>query len=242
MKLISLLAFSAFAAFPQPVQRALSFQQIQNPPDIAEAATVIRSIGEIRDLAADPAAKTLTIRGTLAQAELAEWLLARLDLTPATPKPDPAHLDHRPVSGSDTLVRVLYFKNTHTPQSRNEAATVIRSLVEIPSLFLSNAAGAMVVRGTVAQADAAQWVFHAIDNPAPPPEGAAYRMPGGGDDTIRLFALPGTTTLEQLHRTATQVRSAIQIRHLFVYSPARLIAIRASNPQLTRAAAMLPQP
>ena len=106
----------------------------------------------------------------------------------------------------------------------------------------ANAAGAMVVRGTVAQADAAQWVFHAIDNPAPPPEGAAYRMPGGGDDTIRLFALPGTTTLEQLHRTATQVRSAIQIRHLFVYSPARLIAIRASNPQLTRAAAMLPQP
>ncbi len=242
MKLVSLLALSALAASAQPAQRTLSFTHLQTPQEIAEAATVIRSISEIRDLATDPAAKTLTLRGTLAQGELAEWLLARLDLAPSTPRPDPSRLDHRPLSGADTLVRVLYFKNTHTPQSRNETATVVRSLVEIPSAFLSMAAGALVVRGSLAQADAAQWLFESLDTPAPPRAGATFRMPGGGDDTIRLFSAPPATAMDALYRQATNVRTTLQIRRLFVYSPTRLIAIRGTQDQLTRADAMLTTP
>lgn len=240
MKTLTFFTIFTIAALSQPVERALPFKQLQTPVEINEVATVVRSIGQIRDLSVEHTEKTLTVKGEPAQVELAEWLMARLDRTGAGSNPVPSQLDYRPVSGTDAIVRVLYFKNTSGLQERNEMATTIRSLIEIPSLFTTQTAGAIVVRGSLGQADAAQWAFENLDAKA----GAAarYRLPGGGDDTIRLFAMPNKGTVEGFYRLATQVRTELRAPRLFAYSPRRVIAIRGPEELIGRAAELLSKP
>src|SRR5688572_929548 len=98
MKTLPIFTLFAIAALSQPVERVFQFKQLQTPIEINEAATVIRSVGEIRDLSVEPVEKTLNVKGELAQAELAEWLMARIDRTSATANPVPSQLDYRPVS------------------------------------------------------------------------------------------------------------------------------------------------
>ena len=241
MKALTFCSLFAIAVLCQPVERTLTFKQLQTDNELKEAATVIRSIGEIRNLSVQQAERTITINGSLAQAELAEWLMARIDRNGGTPNSVPAQLDFRPVSGSDALVRVLYFKNTHSLQERNEMATLIRSLIEIPSLFLAQASGAMVVRGSLAQADAAQWAFENLDSKTAS-NAERYRMAGGGDDVIRLFAMPNKGTAEEFYRLATKVRTDLQARRLYAYTPHRVIAIRGTEELIGRAAELLGKP
>lgn len=238
MKTLPLFALFTIALQGQPVERNLSFQQLQTNAEWNEAATVIRSVGQIRGLTVQPAEKTLAVSGSPAQVELAEWLMARLDRTGNTPGPAPAPLDFKL---NDALLRVLYFRNARTPAERNEMATVIRSLVEIPSLFVSQAAGAMVLRGSSDQADAARWAFEALDRATPSASGP-YRLAGGEDDWIRIFAMPAAGPAEQFYRLATEVRSELGAKRFYTYSPHRVIAIRGKEELLSRAEARLSRP
>lgn len=238
MKTILFSTLFAISALGQPGERSLPFKQLQTVTEMNEAATVIRSIGEIRNLIVQPLEKTLTVNGTSAQTELTEWLLARIDRTVTTPIPAPAQLDFRPIDGSDTVVRVLYFKNTDSTPARNEMAVVVRSLIEIPSVFMSQAAGAMVIRGSLGQADAAQWVFESLDSKTPN-VADRHRLPGGGDDTVRLFAMSRQGTMEEFYRLATGIRAELRARQLYTYSLHRVIAIRGTEELIARAAERL---
>lgn len=241
MKTLQLFAIIAGTVLCQPVERTFSFKHLQTPLEMNEAATVIRSVGEIANLTVQHAEKTLTLNGNLAQAELAEWLIARLDRLSNTPSAALSQVDFRPVGGSDAVVRVLYFKSASTVQERNEMATLIRSLIEIPSLFTSQAGGAMVIRGAVSQADAAQWVFEQLDGKIATPADR-YRLAGGGDDSIRLFAMANQGTVEQFYRRATEVRTELRIARLYTYTPLRVIAIRGTEELIGRTAERLAKP
>jgi hypothetical protein len=241
MKTLPLFVLFTIAALSQPVERSLPFKQLQTPAEINEAATVIRSIGEIRNLSVEPIEKALNLKGELAQAELAEWLMARLDRTSATANPVPSQLEYRPVSGTDAVVRVLYFKNAQTPQERNEMAVTIRSLIEIPSLFTSQAAGAMIIRGSLGQADAAQWAFEYLDAKSASAVDR-YRLPGGGDDTVRMFVVANRGSLEEFYKFTVDVRTTLRAPRFFAYSPRRIVAIRGTEEMIARAAELLSKP
>ena len=116
---------------------------------MAEPATLIRSIGEIRDLTTDTAQRTMTIRGDPAQAALAEWLFGRLDREAAGgANADTAPLVYRPATVGDYLVRGFYFAAPIANADVNELATVIRFILDLRKAFVSTAAGAFAVRGT----------------------------------------------------------------------------------------------
>ncbi len=66
MKTLPLFSFFAIAALSQPVERALPFKQLQTPVEMNEAATVIRSVGQIRNLSVDPTQKELNVKGETA--------------------------------------------------------------------------------------------------------------------------------------------------------------------------------
>jgi hypothetical protein len=241
MKTLPFFVIFAITGLSQPVERVLPFKQLQTPVEMNEAATVIRSIGEIPHLSVEPIEKAITVKSSLAQAELAEWLMVRLDRSGASSNPVPSQLEYRPVSGTDAVVRVFYFKNTLGLQERNEMATTIRSLIEIPFLYTSQAAGAMVVRGSRGHADAAQWAFESLDA-----KGAGgtdhYRLPGGGDDTLRLFTMPNKGTVGEFYKLANQVRTELRAVRFYAYSPRRIIAIRGTEELMGRAAQVLAKP
>lgn len=236
MRGISYFVLTAAVALGQQGERTFTFSELRTVREINEAATVIRSTGEIRGLKLDDSGTAVHVTGDPAQIELAEWLVKRLDRTSKTSSPVPHPLDYRSLRGGSPLVRVLYFKNTESTQERNEMATVIRSLVQIPSLFLSLAAGAVVMRGTAEQADAATWVFQALDKKGMGGTEESYRVAGGGDDTIRLFSLPQASSTQRLNAIAIAVRSTTQAPLFFPYTPRRIILVRGRQELMERTA------
>jgi hypothetical protein len=186
----------------------------------------------------------MKLQGDPGQAALADWLFIRLDRAAGSmTKPDAAQLDYRPTQGSDDMVRVFYFKNPAPLQDIQRMATVIRSLTEIRRAFVSNAAGAFVVRGTQEQMDAARWLVEALDQPSFVNGANQYRInDAAGEDAIRLFSVPKFGSEEELLSFATELRMATQVRRLFTYYPLRVIAVRSTPAQIEEAARLVNKP
>ena len=114
--------------------------------DFQEAATVVRSVGEIYRVVADNASKSVFVRGSQAEIDLADWLFRQL----ATP---PAAAESREYKYGADIVRIFFLKrDAMTVQQLQETATRVRRETRIPRMFTYNAYRAIIVRGTPEQA------------------------------------------------------------------------------------------
>ena len=222
----------------QQTSRTLQFTQLQTPQNFMETATVIRSTGEIRSLKVEASQKTMALQGDTGQIALADWLFTRLDrLAGSTTTPQAAQLDYRPTQDSDDIVRVFYFKNPAPLLDLQKMTTVIRSLTEIPRAFLSNAAGAFVIRGTQEQMDAANWLFESLDQSSFV-DGTTngHITDSAGENTIHLFSVPRFGSEQELQNFASEMRVAAQMKRVYTYYPLRVIAVRGTPAQIEQAA------
>jgi hypothetical protein len=244
MRTVMLFAATAAIALSQQTTQTHQFSHLQTPPELTEAATIIRSIAEIRDLTLNAAERTITLQGDPGRAELAYWLFSKLDSPVGTMRtPDAAQLDYRPTRGKDDMVRVFYFKNPAAFGGIQEMSTVIRSLTEIRRALVSKAAGAFIVRGTQDQLDAARWLFDALDQPSFSIASNQYRITDTeGEDTIRLFSVPKFGSEQELQNFAAELRTAIQIKRVFTYYPLRVIAVRSTPTKMEQAARLVNKP
>jgi hypothetical protein len=243
MRILILPAAIAATAFCQQTDLTLQFTKLQTPPQFAESATVIRSIGEIRQLNVDATARTITLHADRAQAALADWLFGKLDrMREGKPPADPSELVYRPAPDIDDIVRVFYFQDLAALPEIHERATIIRALTEIRRAFISNVAGAFVVRGTQVQIEVAGWLFVALTRASFPDAPKQHRIAdAAGEDTIRLLPVPKFGSEEELQSFATELRMATQMRRVFTYYPLRLIAVRSTPAQVEHAAKLVSQ-
>lgn len=241
MRILLLLTFSAAVALCQQPSRTLQFTQLKTPTQLAEAATVMRSIGEIKDLSVDAAQGTLTFQGDQGQVELVNWLMPKLDhVAGATPVAEQPQLDLGTANQENRIVRVFYFKNPAPVQTYQQLSTVIRSVTEIRRAFLSLTAGAFIARGTPDQIAAAALLFEALDRPSFVATTTQFRMPDPeGEDTIRLFSFTKYNTSEELNRFTTELRSTTKIKRVFQYSPLQVIVMRSTPAQIAQAEAFI---
>jgi hypothetical protein len=239
---VSFIALASIA-LGQQTERTLSFRNLQSAADFAETATVIRSIGEIRDLRVNAADRSITLYGDPGQAALADWLFTKLDrASDDLTIPDSGQLDYRPMLDADDLVRVLYFRYSKAPENIHQMATVVRSLTEIRRAFVAIAAGAFVVRGTQDQMDAAKWLVDSLDKAGLGTGSHEYRMGGTGENTIGLLPAPTVASNEELKNIASELVLATQSRHVFTYYPLRIIAVRSTPGKIQEAAKIVGQP
>src|SRR5207249_8122781 len=98
-----------------------------------------------------------------------------------------------------------------------------------------SASKAMVLRGTADQMAVADWLFNDLDKQSRSPGMHEYRLPGSGDDVVRVFYLTHAGTPQQLQEIATQVRSMAEIRRLFIYNAPRAMALRGTASQIALA-------
>jgi hypothetical protein len=238
-------------AFGQPpasenLDRVFHFTHAETQQDIQEIATVIRSLTGIRQATSDVAQNSLALRGAAAQIEMAEWLLHDLDNAPAPPQPNqsPATHEYRLPGGADDVVRVFYLAYTQTVQQFQEIATAVRSTADIRRLFTYYAPRAVAVRGTADQVAMAEWLFGQMDKPAVPPVPAQqtenlasqeYRLPGSGENVLRVFYLRHTETIQDFQELVVLVRSITDTRRVFTYSSPRAVATRGTADQIALA-------
>ena len=217
---------------------------------LQEMATDLRAITGIStskgmaetEVTIDDAGRTVTLRGTAGQIALAEWLVNALD----KPGQDPGTRQYRlPESetarpawlpgGRDDVVRVFYPTHAETPQEIQELAVVVRSIYGVFRLFTFSATRAIALRGTADQIAIAEWLFNDLDKQSQNPGTHEYRLPGGGDDVVRVFYLMHAATAQRLQQIATEVRSMAEIRRLFIYNAPRAVAMRGTAAQIALA-------
>ena len=93
----------------------------------------------------------------------------------------------------------------------------------------------MALRGTADQIAVAEWLFNDLDKQSQNPGTHEYRLPGGGDDVVRVFYLMHAATAQRLQQIATEVRSMAEIRRLFIYNAPRAVAMRGTAAQIALA-------
>ena len=125
---------------------AATVQQFQ------EAATLIRTVEEIRRVFTINASKAMVVRATPEQVAAADWIVQELG-TPVTadrlasaPYPMPA-TDRE----GEEILRVFYVKNLSSVPLFQQQVTQIRSATKMRRVFTYNASMAMAVRGTAEQ-------------------------------------------------------------------------------------------
>jgi len=127
--------------------------------DFQEAATLVRTISDIRRVFTYNGRNALVLRGTDAQAALAEWLVKEL-----VPQP-PSSTHQYEMAGNDDVVRVLRLPHTATVQDFQKAATKIREATQIKRVFTYNGLRAAAFRGTADQIALAEHMAIEMDHP-----------------------------------------------------------------------------
>jgi hypothetical protein len=228
-----IMAFAVSMAFGQ-TNRIFRLTQEENRQELEEIATVLRATGDIQQVSIDDINRTVTVDGTAGQIAIADWLVRQMDL-PANGPLSGVH-EYRPPAGSDDVVRVFYLTHASTPQELQEIVTTVRSVADIPRVFIYNALNAVAVRGTGQQVSLAAWLVDQLNQPAnvAAPAPHEYKLPG--DDVARVFELTYPQTRQQLQEIVTLIRSIGDIQRLFLCNERRAVALRGTVEQVALAA------
>jgi hypothetical protein len=224
---ILIAALFAPALFAQPLERVLHLSLVETDQQIQEIATNIRGITEIPQVSVDAAQKTLMLHGTAAQIAVAEWLL--IQWNPSAPA---AH-EYR-MSGDD-IVRVFRLGHAPTPQSLQEAATIVRSTADIRRLFTYYAARVITVRGSESQIALAEWLVNQLDQPMNHAGAREFHPAGAADDVVRIFYTAHAGTPQGLQEIATDVRAIGDIRRMFTSNESMALIARGTGAQMALA-------
>jgi hypothetical protein len=232
--MLSLFTGTMLAQAPaEPVlSRVLPFTHADSAPLFQEMATVIRSVGEIRNVSIDAAQRNFTVHGSAGQIALAEWLFNELDRSPGTQRATAQ--EYRYPGSAENAVRVFYLTHDANPRRLQEITVVIRSIAEIRRAFTYSGLNAIIMRGTPDQMQLADWLFRELDrSPAARQSGPhEYRYLDPREGFVRIFYFKQTTDLPNLQEIATVIRSTGEIRRAFLYAPGGALVMYGTADQM----------
>lgn len=229
-RLLAALAVLPMLAAAQDTQEhAFHFTTPTTEQASQDMRTALMTISDMRMIAMDDAAHTVRVRGTEEQMKLGEWIVSQLD-KPVTPNFSGASPVYRMKDGDEPVARI-YYLTAGTAQDRNETATVLRTITDVRRIFIVQE-GAIAVRGTQEQIDAADWLMAAIDKPALAGEHLFSQTPRPREDDrfIRVFSYP-TGSVQDLNEVGTMLRTITDTRRLFMLSGKHLIFQRGTKEQ-----------
>jgi hypothetical protein len=228
-----LLAFLPLVVFAD--DRILAFTNMERALDLLETEQVIQSLVPSAEVALHRSERTLSVRGAFDDVELATWLFDRLDKakTPNTLE----------LVGSDETIAVLRLSvrgDTDGPDGTRELqeqAAVIRSVVEFRTSLTHDRSKSIVIRGSAAQVELAQWLARELwkfpEKDAVPASRQFAQVDTSGV-TVGVFHLQNETSATNFLNIVTEIRSATGIRRIFTYLYPRAIVVRGTPEELWR--------
>lgn len=233
-----LIAGLALAA--DDVERVFRFEHTPTRESVQEIATVVRSIGEIRQAYANAEARSLTVRAPREQVELAEWVVKELD-RPATPQggASPASFVIQPPDATAQVVRIFFLPAGIEGHNLQEITTAVRSVGEIRHSFTYNAARAIAVRGTHERLLLTEWLLEELQKPNGVSAAREFRLDSEREGVVQVFHLPKVASIEKLQEIAKATRPAASVRRVFTFNDTRAIAVRGTAEQVSSAARFL---
>lgn len=225
------------------------------PQDLTETVNAIRTLADLQRVFSNNAQQAIVVRGTTAQADLAEWLFRELD-QPASAQPrspDSGRREYRAPGDLDFVTRVFYPAHVKTTQGLTEMFNAIRIIADAQRSFLCAGQPAIVLRGTPGQVALVEWLVNALDipqdgqpattgrrpsaaypYPEPPqflPSGA--RNPGAapGDTVVRVFYLAHTGTPQGVVEAINAIRTTTEIAKIIACIDSKAVALRGTPSQ-----------
>ena len=224
---------TTFKASDTDIARAFPVAQSSGLQQFHELATLVRSIADVRLMVTSPATRMMFVRATPAQVALVDWMVQQIDKGADSPDeyqyPDPA-------AG---VVRLFHLPHPPTVQSFQEAATLMRTLAEIPRVFTLNDARVIAVRGTPKQVALSAWLVPQLDQPAATAEDRAasheFRVDPLADDIAGIVYLEPSLTVAAFQQRVMSIRQTARSPRVFTLNGPRLIAVRGTAAQISAA-------
>jgi len=225
----------------QIVERKLTFTRI----NAQEVSRTLHVIVNVQKLFFDRTQKTITVRTSSKEADLAEWLAGELD----APNPGfggheyflPDNDEDAVLVWRDVTVGATGARPTHSanPQDFQELVNAIQALGETQQVVSYPAAGALVMRGRSWQASLATWLLGAIAYPQvanfEEPNSNRLKMPSESDAAeLRIFSFP-ETSVQSLVRKANLIRKGARLSRVISLPLSHAIAIRGSDREVADA-------
>jgi hypothetical protein len=131
------------------------------------------------------------------------------------------------------------FQLAHTQdvQSAQEIAAVIKIIADINQVRLSTESTplTLTVGGTAEQLALAEWLLVELDRPAPgqlDPVMREYRLPGVGENVVRVYSATHTSTEQELQELATAIHTITALRLLTTHNAQRAVVVRGTADQV----------
>ncbi len=239
MRFVTLLvALTVSTAFAQDTQQATSrIYRFSGPApsarDYQELATVIRTVGDVREVNIDAEAGQIAFSGQGETPEMSEWLLRQLDKAPdATPSETPEFHSAQ----KDDKVAVFYLAHATGPRYIQELLTVLRTVGDVQKIFSYTALNALAVRGPAAMIALTKWMVESMDKAAPIAVSKTPEFHGSGvwDDTVRVYYLANARG-EDINRILTAVRVTGDIQKTFAVGENGALAVRGRLEDMAKA-------
>jgi hypothetical protein len=215
------------------------FTHAATPQSLQEIVTTIRSVADVQRMFIYNRLRAAVLRDNVARIGLADWLMQKLDQPGQTAAPQ-----EYTVAGprGPEVARVFYLVHPQGPRDMQEIATTLRSIADIPRIFMYIAPKALAVRAPADRVALAQWLVTELDRPANEPAASGahrYELPTGTDNQVRVFYLNPSTSADQRQRIIADVRSAAYVQRLFVYNSLSALTVRGTVGQIATAERLL---
>jgi hypothetical protein len=148
------------AGSAQNTVRILYLVNTHFPALLNEVVTSIRVISDIQRIFTFSQSSAIVIRTTPDKAQLADWLVQQLDVTPENHAAGERYGAPGP---EGDVVEVAFLKHARTQAGFNEAITVLRTATGIRSIFTRSIPQGIVFRGSAEQVQSAEKVLQEID-------------------------------------------------------------------------------
>jgi hypothetical protein len=145
------------------------------------------------------------------------------------------------VASAETERERVFQLTQNRSQQMQEILVTIRATTDIGQLSMDADKKTLSVTAAAGPLDMAAWIVKELDQPRQPAGPQIYRPPATSDDVVRIFFLAHPATVQQLQEIATNVRSIVDMRRLFINTTLKAMTVRGTDRQVSMAAWLINQ-
>lgn len=116
---------------------------------LQEIITTVRTVAQMQHIFMVSARRAIVFSGTPAEAAMTSWMIAHLDVTPATPPA--ATVEYQDPGAPEDAVRIFYLPAAITAESRQNLMVALRTTGGITRVYSTSQSLALAVRDTPAR-------------------------------------------------------------------------------------------
>lgn len=121
----------------------------------------------------------------------------------------------------------FHFTTPQTPQSLQQAATLLRTVADIPQVSLDDSLSTITFHGPADKVAMAEWTLGELDRPGGETALHEYKMPAG--EVARINFLANVQTTQGMQEVLTVLRTVADIAKVFNYTARQAIVLRGKE-------------